>query len=1011
VPTPPDPATDPATVTIAEFLRAFADAATHETFAIDRELRYTMLNQAHRTGTRRRYGQVPRPGDPATDLVRDTGARSRYFTAYQRALAGETLTIDLWDADLGGHPEPLECRLTPIGPRSGPPIGVAVTLRRREEGAGRTDSGVEHRYRALLDSAVDGIVILRPDGAVLECNESFARLVGRSMDEVVRGAEWEWTASGDRAAARETLRRSLDHERVYETIIRQRNGAYVPVEVRAAPVRIAGGPAVIHTVRDITERRRAELAIAEREARLRAIFDHAPLGLGVADLTSGQVITANAAMCAIYGRDLSELTQSPIGTFTHPEDRDAEADGLRRLRAGEVADYTLRKRYVQPDGNCVPAEIRVIRLPDLPGSPPLALGIATDLRQLASAEHSLRESEARYRRLTDHAQDMIYRYGVAPPEGIQYVNPAVERLLGYTPAQCYADPLLPARIIYPDDRSTFEAVLRGEKDPSTPQVLRWIHADGHIVWMEHRGTPVMDHEGRVIALEGIGRDISDQVAREEHLRLLARAVEQAAEVVMIADRAGKIREVNRAFETVTGYTREEAIGRTPRLLKSGRQDAGFYQEMWNTLRAGRTFSGTVINRRKDGSEYFAEMMVTPVRDQEGTVTHFVGLHRDVTRERSRDEQLRQAQKMEAMGQVTGGIAHDFNNILTVIQANAELVASGLPSESDAMERVTDLLASAKHGSTLVRQLLAFGRKGILAPVSTELAPVLEHSLEILRRVVPASIRILPLRGSAPPVLADPAAVGQILLNLATNARDAMPEGGDLEITLAPGNGSGANDPHGTRPFVVVQVRDTGAGMSAETLRRAFEPFYTTKPAGLGTGLGLAMVHGLMEQHGGFIELASTPGTGTVVTLGFPMAADRPRPKAAPAAKVGHDRIHGTILLAEDDPALRRATARTLERGGATVITAADGEEAWDLWRAHRDTIDIVLTDAVMPRCGGPDLARRLRAHDARCPILLLTGYTAEDFTDLDEAVTVLPKPWTVQELLAAVDAARSAAAA
>ncbi|HWA40442.1 MAG TPA: ATP-binding protein, partial [Gemmatimonadales bacterium] len=467
-------------------------------------------------------------------------------------------------------------------------------------------------------------------------------------------------------------------------------------------------------------------------------------------------------------------------------------------------------------------------------------------------------------------------------------------------------------------------------------------------------------------------------------------------VVIITDRAGRIVQVNDAFERVTGYGRAEALGQTPRLLKSGRQDAGFYDRMWRALSAGKVFAATVVNRRKDGSSYDAELVVSPVRDAAGEVSHFVGLQRDVTFERARDEQLRQAQKMEAMGQVTGGIAHDFNNLLTVILASANIIEDELPPGSEAAGSLRDMVHAARHGTMMVRQLLAFGRQGNLTPAPNDLGRVAGDFLEVLRRVIPETIRIHPLAGTAPTALADRVTLEQILLNLANNAKDAMPQGGALTISLGE-----SSDPVTGARFATLAVADTGTGMDAETLRRCREPFYTTQPVGKGTGLGLSLVHGLMEQLGGRLAIASTPGVGSTFTLHFPVAATHTTltPVPLPVEASATRRLDARILLVEDNDALRRVAVRTLQRAGCELVTAEDGEAAWTIWQEAAEPFDLLLTDAVMPRMSGVELIEQVRATGATLPIVLMSGYNAEDLSHLPPGVHLLAKPWTGETLI------------
>jgi len=374
-----------------------------------------------------------------------------------------------------------------------------------------------------------------------------------------------------------------------------------------------------------------------------------------------------------------------------------------------------------------------------------------------------------------------------------------------------------------------------------------------------------------------------------------------------------------------------------------------------------------------------------------------------------EAQLRQAQKMEAVGQLTGGIAHDFNNILTIILSNVRLIEDRLPDDGTSLRAdLAELKLAAQRGGEMIHKLLAFSRAEPLRFEPRFLGELLHETTQILRHVLPASIHLeVQADEVTPPARTDPAAFEQMVLNLATNARDGMPDGGTLVLTLTPAtmdDGFLRSRGWGRRGnYAALRVRDTGVGMPADVQRRLFEPFFTTKPVGQGTGLGMPMVYGLMKQHEGFVDVESTPGAGTTVTLYFPATGPAlPRPAPGPPAATARG---GTVLLVEDESALRRAAQRILERHGFEVVTAEDGEEALKVFAEHRDRIRLVLSDVVMPRLGGPALHARLRAQGILTPFLFMSGYPARDMPDgvpLPQDVPLIPKPWDPKELVAQV---------
>lgn len=594
-----------------------------------------------------------------------------------------------------------------------------------------------------------------------------------------------------------------------------------------------------------------------------------------------------------------------------------------------------------------------------------------------------------FRQLIEHALDAIAVFNVDGT--LRYVSPGVSAVLGYDPAALIGSDAF--RLVHPDDAAGMVNLVRhGSTVAGFAQTVevRLRHADGTWRWVEGVGRNL--HDDPVVGGGVFNfRDVTERKQVEAERGRLARAVEQAADGMIITDAAGTIVYVNPAFERITGYTADEVVGKNPRVLKSGRQDTRFYKTMWATLGRGVVWTGRVTNRRKDGTTYDAEAVISPMRGPAGEVTHYVGAQRDVTREVQLENQLRQAQKLEAVGQLTGGIAHDFNNILAVVIANAELVAEGLPADrEDLRADLADLRAAARSGSVMVKKLLGFSRRANLAPVPTNLAALVTELSSLMRRVLPPNIDIVAeVAPNVPAVLADPGAVQQILLNLVTNARDAMLDGGRIIIAI-----------RDLDAFVCLSVSDTGSGMDEATKTRVFEPFFTTKASGKGTGLGMAMVHGLVMQHGGLVEVESALARGTTVRVCLPVAGSGDEPAAVP----GLGDLRGgteTILVAEDEAALRRSACRLLARLGYRVLSAADGQEALDLCRARGAEIHLVVADGQMPRLSGPDLYDVLQRERPEIRFLLASGYTVDDGSDGSNrsvGIPFLAKPWTLAEL-------------
>jgi two-component system cell cycle sensor histidine kinase/response regulator CckA len=488
----------------------------------------------------------------------------------------------------------------------------------------------------------------------------------------------------------------------------------------------------------------------------------------------------------------------------------------------------------------------------------------------------------------------------------------------------------------------------------------------------------------------------------------------------IADTEGNLLAFNKAILQPGGYTHED-------MLKIGNV-AGLYANPADSEallalahRQGFLWREEVSFRRKDGSTYDTLLSLTPIEFQGrpcwyATVEDVTERRRVEAQRQQLEAQLRQAQKMEAVGRMTGGVAHDFNNILSVILANAELASASIgPDDTDAQQELTELRQAAARGAGMIRKLLGFSRKADLNVVPTDAGDLVRRMHGMLRHVIPEHITLEERVADSCVALCDPGAVEQMVLNLATNARDAMPEGGTVTIAVAPAvvDREAQVRPSWLAPgaFVRLSVTDTGVGMDEATRARALEPFFTTKPPGVGTGLGLSMIYGLVKQQNGFIDLVSEPGKGTTVHLYLPKAATQPRPpRVTPSgSRVKHGKA--TVLLIEDDESLQRTGRRVLEHLGYRVLVAGDGEEGLATFQTHENEIDLIISDMVMPGLTGAQVYDAVRRARPTVPFLLSSGYQerVDGTLRVPAGVPVVPKPWTIEELARTVRDALDAA--
>jgi len=495
-------------------------------------------------------------------------------------------------------------------------------------------------------------------------------------------------------------------------------------------------------------------------------------------------------------------------------------------------------------------------------------------------------------------------------------------------------------------------------------------------------------------------------ASEEALRKLWRSVEQMADALIIMDRSGVMEYVNPAFEALTGYSRQEATGQTLGILQSEEQAGEVYEEMWNTVLSGTVFRGIVMNRKKNGETLILEKVLTPLRDGSGEIAHFISSCRDITERRKLESELQQAQKMDAIGRLAGGVAHDFNNLLLVISAYAELMLDSLAAEDPLRRNVGEIMTASRRAADLTRQLLAFGRKQMQLLQVLDLNAVIGEITGMLPRLIGEDIELVfvpaPDLGK---VKADPTQIEQVVMNLAANARDAMPGGGTLTIETATVRVDESYvQRHSIVPegdYVLLTVTDSGQGIGAQHMAHIFEPFYTTKEAGKGTGLGLATVYGIVKQNGGFVWVYSEPGLGTTFKVYLPRV--QPLNSEVRITKPAEHSPRGceTVLLVEDEASVREASRQFLTQCGYTVLEASDGEAALSASREHRGAIHLMITDVVMPRLGGPRLAERLADERPDMKVLFVSGYaenTVLRHGKIDVTTRFLQKPFSLNTL-------------
>jgi len=870
----------------------------------------------------------------------------------------------------------------PLTDSRGEVTGVAsiardITERKRAEDSLRES---EERFRATFENSGIGVALVDMQGRSLKSNPALRQMLGYSEEEFSRMAFTEYTHPDDReldwGLFSELAAGKWEKYEIEKRFLKKGGGAVWGLLTASLVKDMHGRPVcAVGMVQDISERKRAEEALQNEKAFSGSIIDSLPDIFYVLD-SRGRYLRWNKNAEKILGYSREELvTLDPLANVTE-DDRPWVASKIQEAFAKGSA--TAEVHLLSKDGREIPYILKATRV--VIGDNVYLVGIGVDITARQRAEEQLYQSRQMLQTILDTIPQRVFW----KDRNILYLgcNKALALDAGLKD---------PAEIIGKNDyelawRETAEHYRADDKlvmEMETPRLNfeePQNRPDGSLWWLRSNKLPLRDREGKVIGMIGTYEDITEQKEAEaEHIRLVT-AIEQSAEAVVITNTNGDIEYVNPAFTRITGYSREEALGQNPRILKSGKQDPALYQQLWATILKGEIWRGEVINRKKDGSLYTEEMNIAPVRGARGEVTHFIATKQDVTERKTLEAQLQQAAKMEAIGRLAGGVAHDFNNLLTIINGYAELLLDKFAADKQVGGQLKQIQDAGERAASLTRQLLAFSRRQVLAPQVLDLNAVVSNVEKMLRRLIGEDIK---LRTILDPTLgrvkADPGLIEQVIINLAVNARDAMPSGGSLTIeTRNVELDEAYTRTHATvkpGPYVMLAVGDTGVGMTAETKTHMFEPFFTTKEKGKGTGLRLATVYGIVKQSGGSVWVYSELGQGTVFKVYLPTVSESPAAKGP--AKTEPDSVSGseTILVVEDEEGVRSLIRLALESAGYKVLETEGTENALATCASYDGPIHLLLTDVVMPKMSGPLVAEKVTSLRPGIKILYMSGYT------------------------------------
>ncbi len=915
--------------------------------------------------------------------------------------------------------------------------------------ASRTDalSKSESRFRALFEYSPDAVFVENRKGIVLDVNQAACRLHGVARDQLVGRNVLDLVPEDERkAVAAQFPAWFTGNIHQIEGFSHTMDGRRIPVEIRASLIDFGGEKALILHVRDITARKIVEDSLRLSEARYRAIVEE-QTELIIRQLPDTTLTFANEAVIRYMGLPREQIVGHQCVDFILKDDREKIHAAIASLTPDHPV-CAVEFRLMLPDGRTRWHHWIKRGIFERDGRMAEIQAIGHDITERLEVERRQQTLLRGMREIVEIAdeligspdEDSLYRLAVELARkklGLERVGILINRdpWVQSTFGTDYEGNTTDERLNRAPMDKTWQETMR-LRQPSEP---RWSTTKGKLVyWNGQRlagnrtgwiaitpiqtahksigilcndtaitGAPMDESVQEIVAVFcSLFANIAERKAAERERSRLAVAVEQSAESVLITDTDGVIHYANPGFERMTGYRREDVIGKTPRLLKSGKHSEAFYRRMWNTLQRGQVWTGRMTNRRRDGSFFEVEHTISPVRDDKGLVVSYLSVSQDVTAAVQMEAELRQAQKMESIGRLAGGIAHDFNNLLTAILGFARMADAEIDPQSSLKEDITEIISAGERASRLTKQLLSFGRKQVIQIQPADPNQIVANMENILRRTLGEHIELTTeLATDLGFIEVDSGQIEQVIMNLAINSFDAMPRGGRLAIKT----GSAVLSEEYCRkhislrpgPYITLTVRDNGCGMPDHVRERAFEPFFTTKEKGKGSGLGLATVYGIVRQYRGHIELTTEVNVGTEFVIYLPKSSAESAAvpvEIKPLLQTGTE----TILIVEDESIVRRLAQRNLHSLGYHVIEAKNGEEALAIYQARKEPIHLVLTDVVMPKLNGPDLVAALHQTDPELPVLYMSGFADDMFTRGIQAVgdiALIVKPFT-REILA-----------
>lgn len=709
-------------------------------------------------------------------------------------------------------------------------------------------------------------------------------------------------------------------------------------------------------------------------------FFEQPISLNLVAGFDGVIQRVNRSWAAVLGYSLAELEGASFMELVHPDDQAATRAELDRLSGGEVTVY-FENRYRHKQGD--------YRLLAWSATPSVEEGLVYAVAKDVTERQEMIQRVENLAEFPQQNPNPVMR--VSRDGELVYSNSAAKEFRRC--GDCQGDNKICATLIkyveqsFVEGRPVFAERSCGDK----------VYA---LCFSAVSDKPFANI---------YGMEITERKEAEAQLTRLSAAIYSAAEGVIITDAEGVIQYVNPAFESISGYSAEEAIGQSPDIVRSGKHDASFYARLWSTIESGKTWRGRFMNKRKDGSFYVEEGTVASVKDDQGKITNYVAVKRDITHDLAVEQQCRQSQKMESVGQLAGGVAHDLNNLLTPILGYSQILLEDPAVPEEYGMPLEQIAHAGERARDLVQQLLVFSRSSEVEMKPLDLNGVISSFERLIRKSVPENIDIsYDLYEQPCFVSGDLGQMGQVLMNLAINAKDAMEAGGHLQIQT---RRLELNEPQGQEyglaagEYIELSVRDSGTGMEREVLDQIFEPFFTTKEVDRGTGLGLSTVFGIVSNHQGSIRAESVVGQGSVFYVLLPVSRADEDAEIVESEEAVVGEATGEIWLVEDDEMVKEMASLVLQRAGFRVKAFESSIACLSFWEGQQQVPDLLISDVIMPEMNGKQLTEHIRSSQPECKVLFISGYTRDVIfeDDLNEpGISFLAKPFNTHSLLAAV---------